>query len=508
MAKTIDPDEISSKDVAKGAGTTLLARLGSVIDVIAQPLYVFLFGLPSFGLYAAMWAAVNLIENIADLGMTSALQRTVPQAKTEKEAAASLRAAMILGVGPCFIIAALVSLFAPHLTHVFNTAQSDQVRLAHGIAVFVWTLPLWAGVEIMTSALRARRVFGAEVRLRLFWEQVARMVFAIAFWAAGFGTMSLLYAHIASLFIIFLLCIRLAGQHYDLRLLRQGPLIDDMWRDTVKAGLSVLPTNIVARIFGDAPTVVLNILLPGAAGASASGLFSISRKISSIVQLVRTAFAYVLAPLASLASTGATGRVHGIYGFATRVSFSIALPMGVVLCASGPAILRVFGPEAAAALPALMILIAARIVEAVIGSAVPIQQVTGGYRGQFLGSGLGLALAAALAIWLVPISGLTGMTIAVGAGLVVAAVVPLWQLHRYHDIHPFQAPFARVAMRAVTVAAAGLLAALPIYWLPNAAQLPLLALLLVGTLWSGCRFALPREDREALGKTGKKLGLS
>ena len=253
---------------------------------------------------------------------------------------------------------------------------------------------------------------------------------------------------------------------------------------------------------------MLNILLPGAAGASASGLFSISRKISSIVQLVRTAFAYVLAPLASLASTGATGRVHGIYSFATRVSFSIALPMGIVLCASGPAILRVFGPEAASALPALMILIAARIVEAVIGSAVPIQQVTGGYRGQFLGSGLGLALAAALAIWLVPISGLTGMTIAVGAGLVVAAIVPLWQLHRYHDIHPFQAPFARVAMRAVTVAAAGLLAALPIYWLPNAAQLPLLALLLVGTLWSGCRFALPREDREALGKTGKKLGLS
>ena len=87
---------ITSHDVAKGAGTTLLARLGAVVEVVAQPVYVWLFGLASFGIYTALWAAITLVETIADLGMTAALQRTVPQAETEQKAVATLRAALIM----------------------------------------------------------------------------------------------------------------------------------------------------------------------------------------------------------------------------------------------------------------------------------------------------------------------------------------------------------------------------------------------------------------------------
>ena len=120
--------------------------LGGVIDVVAQPLYVWLFGLAGFGLYSVLWAAVNMIENVADLGMTSALQRTVPQAKSEMEAVASLRTAILLGVGPCVIIAALISLFAPHLTHVFNAARQTKRNWRMPLPCSCWALPLWAFV--------------------------------------------------------------------------------------------------------------------------------------------------------------------------------------------------------------------------------------------------------------------------------------------------------------------------------------------------------------------------
>ncbi|OYU72230.1 MAG: polysaccharide biosynthesis protein, partial [Alphaproteobacteria bacterium PA3] len=152
---------ITSHDVAKGAGTTLLARLGAVVEVVAQPVYVWLFGLASFGIYTALWAAITLVETIADLGMTAALQRTVPQAETEQKAVATLRAALIMGVLPCIALAATASVFAADLAHIFNAAQGDAEQLSHFIAIFVWALPLWAFVEVATSALRARRVFGA-----------------------------------------------------------------------------------------------------------------------------------------------------------------------------------------------------------------------------------------------------------------------------------------------------------------------------------------------------------
>ncbi len=500
-------DAVTNRDVAKGAGTTLLARLGGVIDVVVQPLYVWMFGLASYGIYAVFWSAINLITNIADLGMTTALQRTVPKADSAKTAASALRAAFILGVGPCIFVACAVSMSAASIAPVFNASPQDTPLLAHAIRVFIWVLPLWAFVEIATSALRAKRSFGPEIRLRLFWEQIARCAFAASFWSFGLSTMALFYAHMASLGVISLLCIRLLSKHFDLRLLFSGPVLDQTWTDTTKAGLAVLPQNIVGRIFGDAPQLILNTLLPGTTGATAAALYVIARKISSIVQLVRTAFSYVIAPLASLASTSRMETVRGIYGFATRVSIAFVLPLAATMAGGSDAILDVFGADTSGALPALVILIVARAIEAIFGNAAPIQQVIGGYRGQLVGSITGLCVAVAIGLFLMPDVALTGIALAVAIGIVIAGLIPVWQLAHYERIHPFTAPFGAVIMKASAVAAIGLLAALSMHGLPTIAHAPVLLFIVLGSIWASARLALPLADRQTLGRTGQRLRL-
>lgn len=502
------PEPVTSRDFAKGLGTTLLARLGGVIDVVSQPLYVWLFGLSGYGIYAVLWAAVNLIENIADLGMTSSLQRVVPQAKDARAAVAALRSALLIGVIPCLVIAGAISLLAPHVAPLFNAAPRDQAVLVDAVRLFAWALPLWAFVEIATSALRARRVFGAEIRLRIFWEQLIRLVLAAALYAAGFGIMALFAAHLISLALISLLSIRLLARHYDLTLFFRGPLIDPVFFDTFHAGLAVLPANAVSRLFGDAPPIILNMLIPGAAGATASALYTIARKVSSVVQLVRTAFAYVLAPLASAASRGGKAEVQPLYAFATRLAFAIVVPLGVVMAAGGEAILGLFGRGADAAHAALIVLILARMAEAVFGSAVPVQQVIGGYRAQVIASAIGLGVAALIGWPLVERFGLGGMALATSAGFIIAAVVPLFQLHRYDAVHPFERPFLGVALRTVLIALPGLALAIPAAKLrPDIIQFPLVTLIAAASIWACCRFALPHADRAALGKTGRRLGL-
>ena len=69
---------VSRSDVARGAGLAGLARMGALIEAVAQPLYTWLFGLAAYGIYVVLWGAVNLLANIVDLSMTSALQRHVP----------------------------------------------------------------------------------------------------------------------------------------------------------------------------------------------------------------------------------------------------------------------------------------------------------------------------------------------------------------------------------------------------------------------------------------------
>lgn len=506
-----DPDiaqtPVTSRDFAKGAGTTMLARLGAVFEIISQPVYVAMFGLAAYGLYAVLWSAITLIENIADLGMPAALQRVVPQSRSTRDQAAALRTALIVGIVPQIFVALAISLAAPLVAPIFNVAPSDAALLVDAVRIYVWTLPLWAFVEISTAALRAKRVFGAEIRLRLFWEQVFRLVISAALFIAGLGTMALFYAHIASLVLVSMLGMRLLSRHYNLSEVFGMRASADVRAKMIGAGIAVLPGNIVARLFTDGPPLLLNALLAGSAGAISAGLYVIARKISSIVQLVRTAFGYVLSPLASAASLNDVSEVRAIYAFVTRLSFALALPIGAIIIGGGLPVLRTFGADASIAMPALVILTAARVFEAVIGSAGPIQQVTGGFRSQMVGSIAGLAIALLIVLMLMPDWGLTGMAIAVGVGVAVSAVVPIYQLHIIDQLHPFAPPFTRVMLCSLAVAAGALLLAYGVAWLPRLMQLPGLIMLLLAMIWISARVSLPHDDRLTLGKVARVLRL-
>src|SRR3546814_6899085 len=85
-----------------------------------------MFGLAGYGLCAVRWTTMYLLEKIFDTGMTSAMQRTVPQSATDADAAAALRTAMLFGVGPCLVVAAVIAGFAVDLAPLLNVADKDR----------------------------------------------------------------------------------------------------------------------------------------------------------------------------------------------------------------------------------------------------------------------------------------------------------------------------------------------------------------------------------------------
>ncbi len=499
--------DVTHGDVARGAGAALLSRLGAVIEVVAQPAYTLMFGLATYGLYTVLWSLVNLVENVADLGMTSALQRVVPQARDEESAVAALRSALLLALIPCTAIAAAASIGAPWIAGIVNVAPADRPALATGIALFAWALPLWAFIEIGTSALRARRAFGPEIRLRIVWEQIIRLVVATGLWLAGVDTLGLLIAHLISLTITAGACIRLLGRHYDLRLLLRGRRVPGMLAETTLAGLSVLPSNIIARMFSDAPPVVLNLLIPGAGGATAAGLYGIARKLSSLIQLVRMAFSYVMGPLASAVARHDKSAIQPLYGFATRLSTVLALPIAATIIAAADILVRLFGKDAAPAATLLVPLAVARAVEAVCGPAGAVQQVASRRLQPVINSVAGLIVAAAVALLLLPDAGPVAMAVAVGAGLIVSSGFGLWQLHRNDRLNPFLPPYGRAIGWS---SAACLLVALLLVagrLLPFAARVVLIAPALFGGLWISVRYGLIEADKQAFGRLGRTLRL-
>lgn len=496
------------RKAAKGASSVALSRFGNVIEVVSQPAYTLMFGLATYGLYQVLWSLVNIAENIFDLGVTSGLQRILPRSEDRQERARAVRAALILGFFPNLIVAVLAFLAAPLIAPLLNVAAQDQARLVTAIRLFSAALPLWAIVEISTSAVRAAHAFGPEVRLRLMWEQVARLIAATLLWALGFRTLGLLCAHLVSLTVTAGASLRLLNRYVPIRdvlgVRSGGPML----RDMAASGLSVLPANILSRVFSDMATVAANLLAPGAAGAQSAALYAIARKVSSIPQIVRQTFNYVLGPIAAAFQRGDRATIQALYDFAVRLSLLLAVPTCAALIAAGPAILSLFAKGSEAALPILAILTTARGIEAVVGPAPSIQQ-TIGRRILPLFNSLAAVIAAALVV-VVLARVAPGVAIAFGVatGQVVVVALSIGQLKRDEGLTffawPFPKTFAIAAGASLALIAIGL-ASRP---LPHWTQGALMLACWFGALWVALKAGLPADDKLALGKVGRKLRIS
>jgi O-antigen/teichoic acid export membrane protein len=504
-----DPEEppaapaVTRGEVARGAGLAGLSRMGALIEALAQPLYTWLFGLATYGIYVVLWGAMSLATNIVHLSMPLALQRVVPK-EEEEGAHGAVKLALLIALVPASLIALIVTFNAAAVASIFSAAPQDAASLPRAVAIFVWALPLWTFIEVATSAARARRAFGPEIRLRIFWEQIARILFALGFFALGAGSLGLMAAHLCSLALTALLSIRLLGRYYDLKLLVRAPLPAGLVRNLLVSGLGLLPSNLARRALIDAPPVVLNLMLPGARGATAAALFEIARKISTVPLIVRQAFQYVLGPLASAQAHVDRREIKPLYHFASRVSTALVVPLAGLLVFAGVDILSLYRPEAQAALPLLFILVGARAIEAIVGPASAIVEMIGHRVLPLVNAFIAITIAIGLAAWLTPAHGALGMAVAVGLATIASTYAATIQL----QISDGLTPFDRKLLQALALALAGCaLMALAEYLLSGPARFAACASLWAGTSWLTLRYGLTRDDRLALGGVSRALRL-
>lgn len=494
---------VTRGEVARGAGLAGLSRAGALIEALAQPLYTWLFGIATYGIYVVLWGTVSLLANIVHLSMPLALQRAVPTEQVEA-AHGAVKLALLIALVPSSLIALVVTLNSARVAALFSAAPEDAALLPQAVALFVWALPLWTFVEVATAAARARRAFGPEIRLRIFWEQIARILFALGFFALGAGSLGLVAAHLCSLALTALLSVRLLGRYYDLRLLLAAPLPRELVGNLAVTGLGLLPSNLARRALIDAPPVVLNLILPGARGASAAALFEIARKISTVPLIVRQAFQYVLGPLSSAQAHADRAQVAPLYHFASRVSTALVVPLAGLLVFAGVDVLSLYRPEAQAALPLLFILVGARAVEAIVGPASAIVEMIGHRFLPLLNAFIAIAVWIGLAAWLTPGQGALGMAVAVGAATIASTYAATVQLKLSDGLTPFDRKLFQAL--ALSLASCALMA-LAEQLLHGPVRFAACALLWAATSWLTLRYGLTREDRLALGGVARRLKL-
>jgi O-antigen/teichoic acid export membrane protein len=254
----------------------------------------------------------------------------------------------------------------------------------------------------------------------------------------------------------------------------------------------------------DAPALALNLMIPGASGAAAAGLFEIARKLSTVPYIVRQSFQYVLGPLSSAQAHADRSRIAPLYHFACRCSTALVVPLAGLMIFTGPDVLSVYREEAMAALPLLAILAAARAAESVMGPAGTIVEMIGHRALPLLNSAIAFAAWALLAWLLVPRHGAFGMAIAVSIAIMASTYAAAIELRITGGLSPFDYKFFQglgvalagvAAMWAVSSVAGG-----PVRFAGNMTVWAI-------TSWLALRFGLTREDRLALGGLSRRLRL-
>jgi len=496
------------RQVAGGASLAFLGRLGALIEALSVVIFTWAYGAETFGLFAVLWSYVKVSTALSDAAMTTALQRFVPRVAKEDEAGVAgfaLKLSFLLACG----FAGLGTYYAPSISEFINVGADDQAHLTNVIRLYVWVLPFWTAVEVGTAAIRARRKFGPEIRVRIFYEQGLRLIAAVSFFFLGLDTYGLFLAHLLSVILAAILAMRLVAKHYDMASLIRAKMTGQIAHDMSKYGFTVMPSNLIKKLFSEFPVMMLNYMLPGAAGAAAGGYYSVARKLASALQVVRLAFEYVMAPLAAEKDgKGDKHRLEKMYAFATRMSLCMALPFGAALYLARPDILSALEPGFQAAATAIAILVAGRVLEAASGPSQSIIEMLGHRLLPPLNGLIGLLVFVYLGWILIPEHGVTGAAIAAATGLNITAYLAFGQTALIFKLWPYTAETLKPAL--VSLISASALVALAEYGpkLPAPAGLTTAIFGLIVALLILVRYGLKPNDVAALGKPGKWLSRS
>ncbi len=444
-----------SKTMARGAGLAFLGRLGALIEPLSVIIFAKLYGAPTLGLFFLLWGYILFTSNGASFAMTTALQRFVASQKDEDEVHRVLAISFLVSFILSLCFASTIYMLAPVLATFINTDEGVAGDLVTIIRIYVWALPLWTFLEVSTSAVRARRAFGPEVKVRIFYEQGLRMVAGVVFFLMGFTLYGLFISHLLALSVTVFISLQLLRKHYSLKKLITVGISPRVLCSLLNFGAPMAVSNVLKALHSNLPIFVLNFIMPGAAGVTAVAVYTVARKLVSVLQVVLQSFEYVMAPLASAknAETGPQG-LHEMYAFATRLICSIFVPVATVIIILRMDFLAMVGPEFLAAGSVIIILSIGRAIEAATGPAAALIEMLGNHWLPLLNSSTGIGISALLLWQLTPVYGIEGAAVAAAIGLNITAIAGMGEVYLMYR----QQPYSKRILRPILFSFTGALA--------------------------------------------------
>lgn len=375
----------------RGAGTVFVIRaLGGALLYLSQILAARWLGLEQFGVFSYAWATTYLLAVLASLGLPICSMRFVSLYRARSDGRNLIRFVRwawltAAGSGVVLMLIAWLALVAGE-----RLWGSDQRTI---LALGFLAIPVLSAGLLQIQTARAI----GQVVLAYAPEQVARPFLFIVFGAIcvaltaspGAGTFLLLTS--AAYLITTtgqgtLLFRILRDERSGMRDEPPGP--DDRPRAWLRTALPMLAFSGAQVALAESGIILVGILLP----PEAAGIYAAAARTAMLLTMVTMAVDTMSVPKASaLHAQGRRAEIDRTLRRAVRLAFLLAMAMMLAMVVAGGFILELFGPQFAAAYPALLILAGGHALAAAVAPVPAILNATGH---QDVVTGLALATVA------------------------------------------------------------------------------------------------------------------
>lgn len=500
------PATADNATVARSAGLAFLGRLGALVEIIALPAFAWLYGAANMGLFFTLWALVRVSTRFTEFAMPTTLQRFVPASDCPQRAQSIIKIAIAVPLALSTALALIITLLAPVLAETINAREEDAAHLVTIIRLYIWVLPFWTMLEVLTASVRAQRKFGPEIKVRVFYEQGLRLVAGVVFFALGYKTFGLFYAHLFSAIVTAFLSFRLACRFYDFKAVLLAPFDRALSREMLSFAAMMTPANFIKDVNSELPILLLNIMLPGVQGAHAAALYGVGRRLASALVVVRQSFEYVIAPFATASRAAEQhDKLNDMYAFSTRLICCLIVPMAALLLLIRHEILWFLPTEFYGAASVVLVLALGRMLEALTGPACTLVEMLGHRALPLINGSLGVITMITLQYFLAPTYGATGAAIAAAAGINVTSGLSLLEAHLIYRLQPYRRSLVRPFTIVLVCTLVMIFATDYAGRLSNTLEMSTVAICFTMTLVLLVRYGFGSQDVAALGRIGRWL---
>jgi O-antigen/teichoic acid export membrane protein len=208
-------------------------------------------------------------------------------------------------------------------------------------------------------------------------------------------------------------------------------------------------------LLGSAGPQIRTLALGALETTASVGVFAVATQVNTVGQLFHSSFVMASMPIVSeLHGQGAREQMKRFYQTVTKWTFTLNLPLFLIITLFPGPILSIFGESYVGGATALTILAWANLINTGTGICGVVIDMTGNTRLKLLNTVVTLLLTVGLSLWLIPQWGVNGAAVATLAAIAALNLLRLGQVYHLFRMLPYRRDFFKPVVAGLAAWAA------------------------------------------------------